>query len=256
MARSIWKGAVSFGMVAIPVKLFAATDDNTISFRQLDGADNTRIQQKRWNPVRNCEVAYGDLVKGYEYAKDEYVVLTDEDFESLPLPSKKTIAIDAFVDAHAIVPAYHNATYYLEPDDAGEKPYALLYNALRTHGVAAVAQIALRNKSRLCALRAIEGRRIMLETLHYPDEIRTRDMAPLPEVEITDAERSMADVLVQAMRKPFEPDDYEDEYRTALLSLIEAKLQGKDVAPAPDTAVKVPDLVEALRQSVEAVEVS
>ena len=252
MPRPIWRGAISFGMVSIPVRLYTATDSKDVSFRQLDREDHSRVRQLRWNMELDREVPYDQIVRGYEYAKDRYVVLENEDFDKLPLPSKRTIGIKAFVKLDEIDPVYHEKAYYLEPDEAGAKPFALLVRALEAKGLVAVAQVAIRNKERLCALRAGENR-ILLETLYYPDEIRTAQLEPLDLEEVSEDELAMAFTLIGMLEKPFAPGEYHDEYREALMAVINAKLEGVELAEAaePETA-KIVDLMAALRASVEA----
>lgn len=252
MPRSIWNGVISFGMVSIPVKLYTATEDKDISFRQVHEACGGRIKQLRWCPTCEREVEWGEVVKGYEYAKEQHVILTDEDFAKLPLPSKHTIELSAFVQASGIDPVFYEKSYYLEPEETGLKPFALLMRALREKGLTAVAKIAVRNKERLCALRPYNGT-LMLETLHYPDELRVQKGVELPEVKVTDKELSMAYSLIDLMTEEFEPEQYHDQYRAALMEIIEAKLEGVEIveAPAPP-AGKVVDLMAALKASVEA----
>ena len=253
MPRPIWRGAISFGMVAIPVRLFTATESKDVSFRQLHREDNSRVKQLRWNPNLDREVPYDEIVRGYEYAKDRYVILENDDFDKLPLPTKQTIAIKAFVKLEEIDPVFYERAYYLEPDETGAKPFALLIKALEAKGLTAVAQIAIRNKERLCALRPGAEGRVLLETLYYPDEIRTAALEPFEEAEVSEDELKMALTLIEMLEAPFAPQDYRDEYRDALMQLIEAKLEGQELveAEAPETA-KVVDLMAALRASVEA----
>lgn len=252
MPRPIWRGTISFGMVAIPVKLYTATESKDISFRQLDREDLSRVRQLRWNMNLDREVPYEQIVRGYEYAKERYVVLEDEDFEKLPLPSRRTIAIQAFVRLEEIDPIYHEKGYYLEPDEAGGKPFALLMKALEEKGLVAVAQVAIRNKERLCALRPGSDR-IMLHTLFYPDEIRSTRLEPFEVAAVSDDELKMALTLVEMLEQPFDPDAYHDEYRDALMTVINAKLEGQEIVEAaePETT-KVVDLMAALKASVEA----
>ncbi|MEZ4501581.1 MAG: Ku protein [Dehalococcoidia bacterium] len=254
MPRSIWRGVISFGMVSIPVKLYTATESKDISFRQLhDDECQSRIRQLRWCPVHDREVEYGEIVRGYEYAKDHYVVLDEEDFESLPLPSKHTIALDAFVHSEEIDPIYYEKSYYLEPDEAGVKPFALLMRALQEKELVAVAKIAIRNKERICALRPQDGA-LTLETMFLEDEIREApNEVPWQEQEVSDAEMQMAFTLIDMLAKPFEPEAYHDNYREALMEVINAKLEGQEVITAAEPeAPKVVDLMAALRASVEA----
>ena len=252
MARAIWSGSISFGMVSIPVKLFGATESKDISFHLLHATDGTRLQQRRWCPTDEADVPWNETARGYEYAKGQYVMLTDEDFESLPLPSKHTIDLSAFVEEKEIDPVFYERSYYLEPAERAEKPYALLLKALEKRNLTALATITIRKKEQLCALRAHEGT-IMLETLYYPDEIRAERGMDLSGVKVSDRELEMAFTLIDIFRKPFDPSEYHDHYREALAELIEAKLEGKQVvkAPAPrDT--RVIDLADALKRSVEA----
>ena len=251
MPRSIWNGVISFGMVSIPVKLFTATESKDVSFHLLHKKDNARLKQLRVCPVDEEEVEWGDIVRGYEYARDQHVVLDEGDFEKLPLPSKHTIELSAFVDAEEIDPIFYEKSYYLEPDETGVKPFALLMKALKEKKLTAVAKIAIRNKERLCALRAMDGA-LVLETLLYSDEIRAAG-TEIPEVEVSDRELEMANALIDLLTESFEPEKYHDEYRNALMQVIEAKLQGQEIVEAPAAApAKIVDLMAALKQSVEA----
>ncbi|MEX0785041.1 MAG: Ku protein [Dehalococcoidia bacterium] len=252
MPRSIWKGAVSFGMVSIPVKLFGATENKDIAFRQLHEECGSRLKQQRWCPVCEREVEWGEVVRGYEYAKEQHVVLDEEDFEKLPLPSKHTIELSAFVNAQEIDPIYYEKSYYLEPEETGIKPFALLMRALKEKQLTAVAKVAIRNKEQLCALRPYNGT-LMLETLFYPDEIRVQKDTDLPDVKVSDKELAMAASLIDLMEESFDPEKYHDEYRAAVTQVIEAKLAGQEIVEAPAPAMgKVIDLMSALKKSVEA----
>jgi DNA end-binding protein Ku len=251
MARAIWSGSISFGMVSIPVKLYGATESKDISFHLLHATDGTRLKQVRWCPTDEVEVPWSETVRGYEYAKGEYVTLTNEDFEKLPLPSRHIIDLSAFVKASEIDPVYYERSYYLAPDERAEKPYALLMKAMEEKGLTAVATITIRNKEQLCAIRPRDGV-IMLETLYYPDEVRSTDVDTTG-AKVSDRELDMAFTLIELLRKPFEPEEYHDRYREALSQLIEAKLEGRDVVKAPQAReTKVIDLADALRKSVEA----
>lgn len=252
MARAIWSGSISFGMVSIPVKLYGATESKDISFHLLHATCGTRLKQVRWCPTDEVEVPWSETVRGYEYAKDEYVKLTDEEFEKLPLPSKHVIDLSAFVKDTEIDPVYYERSYYLAPDERAEKAYALLLQALDKKGLTALATITIRKKEQLCALRPRDGV-VMLETLYYPDEIRVRPEMDLEKVKISDRELEMAFALIDLLRKPFDPEEYKDHYREALHQQIEAKLEGREVveSPAPKES-KVIDLADALRRSVEA----
>jgi DNA end-binding protein Ku len=252
MARSIWKGVISFGMVSIPVKLYTATESKDVALNMLHGECKSRIKQKRWCPVHDREVGWDEIARGYEYAKDQYVVLTEEDLEKLPVASKHTIQLSAFVDAKDIDPTFHEKSYYLEPDETGVKPYNLLLRALESKGLTAVANIAIRNKERLCALRPSDGS-IVLDTLLYADEIRSEDRPRVPEVMVSEPELNMAQALIDMLSQDFKPEQYHDQYREALLAAIEAKLQGEEIVEAPAAPTpKVTDLMAALKASVEA----
>jgi len=252
MARAIWSGSIGFGMVSIPVKLFGATESKDISFNLLHATCGTRLKQLRWCPTHEQEVPWNETVRGYEYAKDQYVTLTDEDFEKLPLPSKHTIDLAAFVKEDEIDPVYYERSYHLAPDERGEKAYALLIRTLEKKGLTAIATITIRKKEQLCALRPKDGA-LILETLYYPDEIRAQPEMDLGGVKITDRELDMAFTLIDLLRKPFDPEEYKDQYREALSQVIEAKLEGREVVEAPPSREsKVIDLADALRKSVEA----
>jgi DNA end-binding protein Ku len=252
MARAIWSGSISFGMVSIPVKLYGATESKDISFHLLHATCGTRLKQVRWCPTDEVEVPWSETVRGYEYAKDEYVTLTDEDFEKLPLPSKHVIDLSAFVKDSEIDPVYYERSYYLAPDERAEKAYALLLQALEKKGLTALATITIRKKEQLCALRPRDGV-VMLETLYYPDEVRLEHGVDLDKAKVSEREMDMAFTLIELLRKPFEPEEYQDHYREALAQLIEAKLEGRDVVKSPPAReTKVIDLADALRQSVEA----
>jgi DNA end-binding protein Ku len=252
MARAIWSGSIGFGMVSIPVRLFGATESKDISFHLLHATCGTRLKQLRWCPTHEQEVPWNETVRGYEYAKDQYVTLTEEDFEKLPLPSKHTIELTAFVKEDEIDPVYYERSYHLAPEERGEKAYALLIRTLEKKGLTAIATITIRKKEQLCALRPKEGA-LMLETLYYPDEIRARPEMDLGKVKITDRELDMAFALIDLLRKPFDPEEYKDNYREALTQVIDAKLEGREVVESPEPKeARVIDLADALRRSVEA----
>ncbi|HEX8966280.1 MAG TPA: Ku protein [Chloroflexota bacterium] len=252
MPRPIWKGAITFGMISIPVKLFGATESKDLAFNTLHKTCKSRLKQKRWCPVDDREVFQDEVVRAFEYTKDQYIEITEEDLEQLPVPSKHTIELTSFVKQDEIDPVYFERTYYLEPDQIGTKPYALLMRALKTKQVAAVAKVALRNKESLCVLRASDGA-IMLETLYYPDEIRSADLQAAPDVLVSQAELNMALSLVEMLQEPFDPKKYHDQYRVALLEMIEAKATGQEVVAMPEAPQpKTVDLMAALKASLEA----
>ncbi len=249
--RSIWKGVITFGMVSIPVRLYPATQDKDVSFHLLHKDDHSRIKFKRFCAVEEREVDQDELVKAYEVSTDQYVEITDEDLEQLPLPARHTIELSAFVNSTQIDPIYYEKSYYLEPEETGVKPFALLMKVLEKKGVTGVASIAIRNKESLCALRPLDST-LVLETLHYPDEIREHE-GVLPRVLVNERELAIAGTLVDALAEPFDPSKYHDHYREALLELIKNKTEGREVVvPEGGGQTKVTDIMEALRASVEA----
>lgn len=252
MPRAMWKGAVSFGMVTIPVKLYTATEDKDISFNQLHKTDHERVRYQRYCPADDQVLELSDIVKGYQIAPDQYVVLEDEDFEKVPVNTTHTIEITDFVPAEQIDPIYYQKTYYLEPEKIAAKPFALLREVLKDASLTALAKVTLRQKEQLCTLRLHKGT-IALETMFYADEIRDVEDLDVPgEIEVNERELKMAKSLVDMLTGDFEPEKYQDNYREALLELIEAKAEGQEIKrPAPAVS-KVTDLMEALRASVEA----
>ncbi|XVQ84787.1 Ku protein [Microbispora siamensis] len=252
--RSIWKGAISFGLVTIPVKLYSATEQKDVTFHQVHREDGGRIKYKRVCSVDGEEVPYSDIAKGYELATGEMVVLTDEDFADLPLTTSRRIDVLQFTPADQIDPIYFAKSYYLEPDGQGAKPYVLLRDALERSGQVAVVKVALRQRESLAALRVRDGV-FVLETMLWPDEIREADFGFLEEdVDVRPQELKMAESLIETMVADFDPAEYKDAYREALQEVIEAKVAGKEVvAPeAPAEAGPAVDLMAALRASVEA----
>ncbi len=252
MARALWRGTISFGMVTIPVKLFTATESQDISFRQLHAADNSPIKLVRRCSSDGKDLETDEIVKGYEYAKDRYILVDESDLEKLPIPSKHTIELTAFVASEEIDPVFYEKSYHVEPEELGRKPFALLVKALEEKKLNAVGKIAIRTKERLCSLRPRNGS-LMLETLFYSDEIKPPDFET-PEVKVSEAEMKVAYALIDLLHEPFDPTKYRDEYREGLMSIIEAKLEGHEfVAPEePAAAAPAVDLMAALRASVEA----
>jgi len=251
-ARAIWKGIITFGMVSIPMKLYTATSSKSVSFHLVHKKCNSRIKEQRFCPHCDEVVEYSDLEKGYEYSKGEYVKVTDDDFEELPLPNKHTIEVTDFVHMEEIDPIYYDKTYYVDPDPAAKKPFALFMKAITEKNVFAVGKVALRSKERLCCLRPIEGA-LVVSTLLYPDEITLELDKKMPRVEISDKELKMAEQLIDMMTSEFDPEKYTDDYREALLKLIEAKVEGKEIAEAPEAKPKagVIDLLDALAESMK-----
>ena len=253
--RSIWKGAISFGLVTIPVKLYSATEQKDVSFHQVRRSDGSRIRYKRVAQADGEEVPYGEIAKGYELGNGETVVLTDEDFADLPLTTNRAIDVLQFVPLEQVDPIFFEKTYYIEPDKAGAKPYVLLRDALEESGKVAVVKVALRNRESLATLRVREGV-FVLETMLWPDEVRKPDFAFLDEdIEVRPQELAMAGSLIETLSGDFDPSEYKDSYRDALNAVIEAKVAGREVVQPESTqptAGTVVDLMAALRASVEA----
>lgn len=252
MARSIWNGVVSFGLVSIPVRLSPATSSKDIAFNELHTVCKSRLKRQRYCPNCQKEVTGDEVVRGYEYAKGMYVQMSDEDFEKVPIPSKHTIEIAAFVKHEQIDPVFFDSAYVLEPEELGKKPFALFLHALTEKGMTAIARITVRKKEQLCALRVFKGN-LMLETLYDQDEVRVDLSKELAEIQLTEAEQKMAHALVELLTTDFNPAEFKDTYREALMEVIQAKLDGKEVVAAPEAApTQITDLMEALRASVEA----
>jgi len=252
--RSIWRGAVSFGLVSIGVKLYSATEDKDIRFHQVHATDGGRVKYKRVCSVDGEEVEYADIAKGYELPSGEVVILTDEDFDELPLTTRREIEVLEFVDQDQIDPIMFEKTYYLEPDGPATRPYVLLRDALENAGQVAITKIAIRQRESLAALRVRDGILVM-HTMRWPDEIRRPDFAFLDEdVAVRPQELKMAEALISSMSGDFDPTQFTDDYREAMAALLEAKQTGGEVQPVPDAADEGPavvDLMSALRRSVE-----
>jgi DNA end-binding protein Ku len=253
--RSIWRGAVSFGLVSIGVKLYTATEDHDIRFNQVHAVDGGRIKYRRVCSIDGEEVEYSEIAKGYELPDGQLVVLTDEDFEELPLASRREIEVLQFVDQDEIDPIQYEKTYYLEPDPSATRPYVLLRDALENAGRVAITKISIRSRESLAALRVKDGV-MVLHTMRWPDEIRRPDFAFLDEdVAVRPQELQMAEALIGSMTGEFDPTEFTDDYREAMAELLEAKQSGGEVQPLPETAdsgAAVVDLMSALRRSVEA----
>src|SRR5450432_2591850 len=256
--RSIWKGSISFGLVSIAVKVYSATEEKDIAFHQVHRDDGGRIKYKRICSIDGEEVPYNDIAKGYELPDGDMVVLTDDDLAELPLTSSREIDVLQFVPLEQVDPIYFNKSYYLEPDPRAAKAYVLLRDTLEKSGRVAVVKVALRRREALATLRVREGV-ITLETMLWPDEIRAPEFGFLDEaVEVRPQEIAMASSLVDSLSGDFDPSDFTDQYRAALESVVEAKIEGRDLIPAPestDTGASgtVVDLVAALQASIAAV---
>ncbi len=253
MPRSIWKGSMQFGMVNIPVALYVATETTSkVSFNLLCPDHKTRIKNKRWCPVGEHEVAA--VEKGYEYEKGQYVIFDDDDLEKLPLKSSRSIEIAGFIKTEELPgELYFQNAYYLEPDKGAQKPYALLLKTLENTGRVAIAKFALRERERLVSMRAHDNV-LVLNTLHWPDEIRSSEDLSLPDdVKVVPAELKMAESLVEMMAMTFDPAEFHDEYRQAFQQIVDAKVKGnEDLVEAPEAEAEttVVDLMTALKASV------
>lgn len=254
MPRTMWKGAISFGLVSIPVRVFPATEEKTLRFNQLHDEDHGRIKYTRVCSKCGEVVPYENIVRGYEYEKDRYVVLTEEELDQIPVESSRAIDIEQFVDAEEIDPIYYKKSYYLVPEETGVKAYHLLREALAEDGRVGIAKVSFRDKEHLSALRLRDGA-LVLETMYWPDEIRAAESEELDkDVKVRSQEVQMARSLIENLTEPWEPERYADAYREALLEMVEKKVAGEEVEviPEPEEAPKVVDLMDALKQSVEA----
>jgi DNA end-binding protein Ku len=253
--RSMWKGAVSFGLVMIPVRLYTATEQKDIAFRQVHREDGGRIRFRRFCSIDEQEVPYEDIAKGYELPDGEIVVLTEEDMADLPLPTTKNVEVVQFCPADQLDPILFNRSYYVEPEAAGTRAYCLLRDAVEESGKVAIAQVALRQRESLAILRVRDGV-LVLETLLWPDEIRTPDFGFLDDdIEVRPQELRMASSLIDSMTVDFDPDEYHDSYREAVMEVVAAKTEGREVfqleVPEADTG-ETSSLADALRASLAA----
>jgi len=256
MARSIWSGAISFGLVNVPVKLYSAVSRKTVRFHQLHEPDGVRIQQKRICPKDGEEVPYDQIVKGYELSPEHYVVITPEELESLDPKKTRTIDIQDFVDLDQIDPIYYDHPYYLVPDKGGAKAYKLLLEAMRESDRVAIARVVIRQKEHLTAIRPT-GDILTMATMLFHDEVVPSDKIddlPDAEIEAADREVAMARQLIESLSTDFEPEKYRDEYRERVLEMIERKAEGEEISvqPVEEPAARVPDLMAALEASVAA----
>jgi DNA end-binding protein Ku len=251
MPQTVWKGTISFGLVSIPVRLSTATEERNISFRQVRASDGARVRYRRVAEPDGAEVAYADIAKGYELPDGEVVVLTDDDLADLPVASSKIVDVHSFVPMDQIDPTALSRAYYAEPT-ADPKPYVLLRDALERSGRVAVVKVSLRNRERLAVLRPRDGV-LVLQTMLWPDEVRRPEFRFLDEgVDVRAQEMAMAESYIETLSGDFDPEAYVDDYRRALEEVVQAKIEGKEVTPAPAAPEggTVVDLMEALRQSV------
>ncbi|MBN2909620.1 Ku protein [Polycladomyces sp. WAk] len=252
--HTIWKGAISFGLVNIPVKMYAATEGKKVPFRLLHKKCRTPLQYTRTCPYCQEEVSWADVVKGVEYADGKFVLMEKEELEAIAPENRKTIEILDFVDLREIDPIYFDRTYYLGPGDTGERAYTLLREAMEETGKIGVAQITIRSKQSLAVVRVYQNCLVM-ETIFYPDEVRSAALVPgVPEeTALPEKEMEMARQLIESLSTSFDPGKYRDDYREALQAAIEKKISGEEIVQAPEAEPeKVVDLMEALKASIEA----
>jgi DNA end-binding protein Ku len=259
MPRAIWTGAISFGMVTVPVKLYSAVNRKSVRFHQLSGKTGVRVAQKRVDSQSGEEVPYESIVKGYEIAPDRYVVIEPGELEALEPKKTRTIDIEDFVELSQIDPVYYDHPYYLAPGPGGAKPYRLLHEAMLETGKVAIARVVIRSKEQLVALRPI-GDALGMATMLFADEVlspeRIDELADVAEIKTTKRELDVAKQLVESLAGDFQPDKYRDSYRADVLAMIERKAQGEDIAvqPAPEElTAPAPDLMSALKASLDAV---
>ena len=260
MPRSIWTGAISFGLVTVPVKLYSAVSRKTVRFHQLNKETGVRIQQKRVDPTTGDEVRYEDIVKGYELTPDQYVVIEPGELEALDPKKTKSIEIEDFVALEEIDPIFFDHPYYLAPGAGGAKPYRLLLEAMRETGRVAIANVVIRSKQQLVALRPMGDNVLAMSTMVYPDEVLDAasidELGAVEEIEVNARELDIAKQLVDSLAGTFDADKYRDTYREEVLALVERKAAGKEIAVQPaadEEEAEVPDLMSALKASLDAV---
>jgi DNA end-binding protein Ku len=258
MPRAIWSGAISFGLVNVPVKLYSATSPKTVRFHQLSSKTGARIRQKRVDPSTGDEVPFEEIVKGYEISPERYVMIAPEELEALDPKATKTIDIEDFVDLSDIDPIYYDHSYYLAPSAGGAKAYRLLLDAMRESGKVGVGRVVIRSKQQLCALRPT-GDVLTLSTMLFGDEVlppdRIDELDGLSEAEASQRELQMAEQLISSLSREFDPTKYKDDYRERVIALIERKAAGEEIAiePEAEEPEAAPDLMAALEASLAAV---
>jgi len=249
--RAIWRGTISFGMVSIPVNLYTATESHDVRFHLLHKRDGVRLKNVRWCPKDEKAVPWDDVVRGFEYTKGKYLPVSEEDLDHLPVKSVHTVDISDFVKLEEVDPIYYDKAYYLAPDEAGVKAFALLRQALQQTGRAAVAKVAIRDKENLCLVRPYEDV-LSMETMFYANEIRSTQDIAADGAKVSPKELQMAVSLIENLSDSFDPERYRDEYQAALKQVIKAKVEGAPLPEAPtEKGGRVVDLMEALRASVE-----
>jgi DNA end-binding protein Ku len=251
MASTVWKGHLTFGLVSLPVKLYSAARSETVGFNQLHKHDNSRVKQVLYCAAENKPISRSEIVKGYEYEKDKYVVIEDEEIKKVAPKTAKTMEILEFVKEAEVDPIYFESSYYMAPDEAGEKPYALLFEALKQSEYCALAKIAMHNREHVVFLRPAKHG-ILMHTMYYRDEIRMVDEFRTDTALVKPAELNMAKMLIESLAASFEPEKYSDNYRENLKKLIQAKVDGQQVVETPETTHLAPviDIMEALKASL------
>jgi DNA end-binding protein Ku len=258
MARAIWSGAISFGLVNVPVKLYSATSPKSVRFHQLSSKTGVRIRQKRVDPSTDEEVPYEDIVKGYEITPDRYVLIDPDELDALDPKATKTIDIEEFVNLDEIEPIYYDHSYYLAPTAGGAKAYRLLLDAMRESGKVGIGKVVLRSKQQLCALRPTDDV-LTLTTMLWGDEVlspdRLDELESVEEAPASGRELKMAEQLIDSLSAAWDPGEFRDEYRERVLDLIERKAAGEEIAPQPqaEEPAAAPDLMAALEASLAAV---
>jgi len=250
MASTVWKGHLTFGLVSFPVKLFTAARPEGISFNQLHKSDNSRVKQVLYCQAEDKPIPRSEIVKGYEYEKDRYVVIDDEDIKKMAPTTAKVMEILEFVKTEEVDPVYFESSFYMAPDEAGEKPYALLYKTLKRTGYVGVAKIAMHNREHIVIFRPGSSG-LMMHTMYFANEVRKVEEFRTDTGLVKEQEEKLAEMLVQSLAAAFEPEKYKDTYRENLQKLIEAKINGQEVVtpPAAEPA-KVVDIMEALKKSL------
>jgi DNA end-binding protein Ku len=251
--RSLWKGAITFGLISIPVRLYSAVEEKGLKFHLLHATDGGRVRYDRVCSIDGEKVTWDEIVKGYEYSKDHYVTFTDEELQALDVDSIRAIDVVSFVPLEDIDPIYFNKTYYVAPEASGLKAYRLLADALEAERQVGIAKVALREKEHLATIR-LKDDIFVLETMHWPDEIRVPEFEELDKkVSVRDTEVKMARQLIQQLSDTFKPEEFQDEYRTKLEELVQKKVEGQEITvfeQPPEEPTKVVDLMEALKASV------
>ena len=252
MATSVWKGHLTFGLVSLPVRLFTAARSETLSFNQLHKVDNSRIKQMVYCQAEDKPIPRDEIVKGYEYEKGKYVVIADEDIKKVAPKTAKVMEIQEFVKAGDVDPVYLESSYYMAPDEGGEKPYALLFEALKATKYYAVAKIAMHNREHIVIVRPGD-RGMVLHTMYYADEVRRTEEFRTDISNVTEKEMNLAKMLVESLAAEFEPEKYHDTYRTNLRQMIDDKVAGNKIVETPEVRMApVIDIMEALKKSLEA----